>query len=448
MNLTFNESWSYKQFMKFVLPSILTMACVSFYSVVDSFFVANYVSTNAMASVNIVLPYTNLVWGIAVMLATGSSAIVGMKMGEKKYHEANQKFSFMTCFLLVLSSIMALICLFFIDEIVYLLGTSDLLFNDAKVYIFFLIVTSPILMIKLYFEYYVRLDGKPQLALWMSLVGLILNIIFDYVSVVHMNLGVLGASVSTALSIAISSLIGLYYFTLGKSHLKFCRFKLDMPYIIRSMFNGLGEMLTEMSSGIVVILFNISMMNQAGENGVAAIGVIMNIYYFFISIYMGISSGMQPVLSYNYGARNKKKMKEMLRQCFVATLVASILVFVIAQMCGNLIIEWYVSGSQNVIGLAEHGNRLFSFCYLFIGFNILVSGIYTSIGKGKVAALISLSRCVLFVLVVLKFLPDVIGIDGIWLAIPISELTTIALSTFFLYEFKKNYFDLIIEENL
>ncbi|MEF9920910.1 MAG: MATE family efflux transporter, partial [Erysipelotrichaceae bacterium] len=214
------------------------------------------------------------------------------------------------------------------------------------------------------------------------------------------------------------------------------------------MFNGLGEMLTEMSSGIVVILFNISMMNQAGENGVAAIGVIMNIYYFFISIYMGISSGMQPVLSYNYGARNKKKMKEMLRQCFVATLVASILVFVIAQMCGNLIIEWYVSGSQNVIGLAEHGNRLFSFCYLFIGFNILVSGIYTSIGKGKVAALISLSRCVLFVLVVLKFLPDVIGIDGIWLAIPISELTTIALSTFFLYEFKKNYFDLIIEENL
>ncbi|MEG2908746.1 MAG: MATE family efflux transporter, partial [Erysipelotrichaceae bacterium] len=156
MNLTFNESWSYKQFMKFVLPSILTMACVSFYSVVDSFFVANYVSTNAMASVNIVLPYTNLVWGIAVMLATGSSAIVGMKMGEKKYHEANQKFSFMTCFLLVLSSIMALICLFFIDEIVYLLGTSDLLFNDAKVYIFFLIVTSPILMIKLYFEYYVR----------------------------------------------------------------------------------------------------------------------------------------------------------------------------------------------------------------------------------------------------------------------------------------------------
>ncbi|MEG2909827.1 MAG: MATE family efflux transporter [Erysipelotrichaceae bacterium] len=440
----FSESWSYQRFIKFVIPSILTMACVSFYSVVDSFFVANYVSTNAMASVNIVLPYTNLVWGIAVMLATGSSAIVGMKMGEKKQKEANQKFSLMTFFLLIFASLLAMICLFFIDEIVYLLGTSDVLFADAKIYIFFLIVTSPILMIKLYFEYYVRLDGKPQLALLMSVVGLILNIIFDYVSVVHMNLGVLGASLSTALSIAVSSIVGFYYFTFGKSHLKFAKFKIDFVFILRSMLNGLGEMLTEMSSGIVVILFNISIMMQAGEDGVAAMGVIMNIYYFFISIYMGISSGMQPVLSYNYGAVNKKKMKEMLKQCFVSILVASGLVFIISQLLGNLIIEWYVSGNQHVIALAEHGNRLFSFCYLFIGFNILVSGIYTAIGKGKVAALISLSRCVLFVMIVLKFLPDIIGIDGIWLAIPISELATILLSLFFLVEFKKNYFDSLL----
>lgn len=422
------------------MPSIITMVCVSFYSVVDSFFVAKFVSTNAMASVNIVLPYTNLVWGIAVMLATGSCAIVGMKLGEKKHREANEKFSLMSAFLLVFSVVLALLCVLFIDDIVRLLGASKLLFQDAKLYIFFLIITSPILMFKLYFEYYVRLDGKPQIALWTSVIGLILNIIFDYISVVHMHLGVLGASISTALSIFISMLIGLYYFTLGSSQLKFCRFRIDLHYIWKSMFNGLGEMLTEMSSGIVTVLFNLAVMKLAKEDGVAAMGVIMNIYYFFISVYMGISSGVQPVLSFNFGARNKTKIKEILKQSFVATAVSAILVFVCAQLGGDFIISWYVGDSAHVIELAEHGLRIFAFCFLFIGFNILVSGVYTAIGHGKVAALISVSRCVLFVIVALETLPKIIGIDGIWSAIPVSEFVTLGLSAFFFLSFIKNHY--------
>lgn len=441
MNISYSESWTYRRFLKFVFPSILTMACVSFYSVVDSFFVSRFVSTNAMASVNIVLPYTNLVWGIAVMLATGSSAIVGIKLGEKKYKEANQKFSLMTSFLLVFASVGAIACVFFVDEIVYLLGTSELLFADAKLYIIFLIITSPILMIKLYFEYYVRLDGRPHMALWMSVIGLVLNVIFDYISVVHMGLGVLGASISTALSIAISALIGLHYFTLGKSNLKFCKFKVDLQYICRSMFNGLGEMLTEMSSGIVIILFNISILAIANEDGVAAMGVIMNMFYFFISIYMGISSGMQPIISYNYGAKNKFKMGQILKQCFNTTVISSLIVFGAAQLLGPMIIDVYVGDNASVVALANHGLSIFAFGFLFIGINIYVSGIYTALGKGKVAAVISLARCVLFVIVALEFLPPLMGIDGIWISIPIAEIVTIFMSGYFFYVFKREYFD-------
>lgn len=435
MNMDYAVKWSYGKFFKFVFPSILTMICISFYSVVDSFFVAKFVSTNAMASVNIVLPYTNLVWGLAVMLAAGSSAIVGIRLGEKKHEEANRLFSFMAFFMLCVSVILAVICLIFMDDIVRLLGASELLFDDARLYIFVLIITSPILMFKLFFEYYVRLDGKPKVALIMSFMGLALNVILDYVMVESLGWGVMGASIATATSIFISMLIGIYYFTKGSSHLKFTKFKKDFVFIWHSIVNGSSEMLTEMSSGIVTILFNYSIMKYAAEDGVAAMGVIMNIYYFFISIYMGITSGSQPVISYNYGGKNTTKMKEIMRYSILSIGVSSVLVFLCAQIFGHGIISWYVGDSPHVIALADHGLKIFAFCFLFIGVNLFVSNLYTAISHGKVAALISISRTILFVLAALAILPRFIGIDGIWSAIPLSELVTLLMSGYFMIQF-------------
>lgn len=315
-----NVKQSFSDFILYIFPSVVTMVLVSFYSAIDSWFLAQYVSTNAMAAINIVLPYSNLIWGLAVMFTCGSCALVGIKLGEGKRSLANTYFTSMFWFLTGFTAIFAIVAYFNMDRIIYSLGSTALLFEDCKTYLKYMILGTPILAVKLFLEYYIRLDGRPAYSLVMSLTGFILNIVLDYYTIVVLGWGVFGASISTITSIAISTLMGLVYFKLYETNLKFTKFHWNKWYFIKSSFNGAGEMLTELSSGIVTIFFNIAIIKFAGEDGVAAMAVNINIFYFLISIYLGIATGAQPVISYAYGAQNKKRLGEIIDHCKKAIL--------------------------------------------------------------------------------------------------------------------------------
>lgn len=440
MHTKFNVKQSFMDFIIYICPSIITMVLVSFYSAIDSWFLAQYVSTNAMAAISIVLPYSNLIWGLAVMFTCGSCALVGIKLGEGKRDIANTYFTSIFWFLTVFTTIFAVIAFLNIEKIIYALGATTILFEDCYIYLKYMVLGTPILAIKLFLEYYIRLDGKPIYSLAMSLTGFLLNIILDYYTIVILGWGVFGASLSTIISIAISALMGIFYFRFYKTNLKFTNFKWNGEFFLKSSFNGAGEMLTELSSGIVTIFFNIAIIKFAGENGVAAMAVNINIFYFLISIYLGIATGAQPAISYSYGAQNKLRLSEIISHCKKAILIGSLLVFTIARFYGSNIISWYIGDNQQVIVLASQGLKLFSYCFIFLGFNIFIAGFYTAIGNGLVAGIISLLRSLVFVLVALYTLPSLMGINGIWLSIPLAELATMAISIAFYLVFVNNYF--------
>lgn len=436
MNSNFTKHQTYLQFIKYILPSVIAMVFLSFYTTIDGFFVSRFVGSDALASINIIIPITCIIFGIAVMLATGSGALVSIKLGEGKKDDANKLFSFITLTLLVISLILTFIGIVFLKPILSLLGATEVLMPYALKYAFITILMTIPMMFKLYFEYYARIDGKPKLSLLMSSVGLILNIILDYIFIVTLNLGILGAAFGTFLSITISAFIGLFHFLGNNSLLSFKKPNIYLKDLWNSCFNGSSEMFTEFSTGITTFLFNISILKFHGENGIAAMSIITYIYYFFIAMFFGISVGVSPIISYNFGAKNKNKIKESLNYSFVTIAWSSIFIFLVSFFFGKYIILFFTN-DLNVYNIAYSGLKLFSFGFLIIGINIFMSNLFTSIGNGKISAIISISRSLVFVSICIILLPYVIGVNGIWLAIPIAEAITIIVSLAYYFKYKQ-----------
>ena len=432
MEEVFAKKQNYKEFLRYVFPSIITMIFLSFYTTIDGFFVSRYVNSDALASINIIIPITCVVFGIAVMLATGSGALVGIKLGEKNIKGANELFSFVTVVLISIGVVLTILGVIFLDPILRFLGTTDILYPYAKSYgIVTVLMTIP-MMLKLYFEYYARVDGSPKVSLLMSSLGLVLNIVFDFLFIVVFDMGILGAGLGTYIAITISGIIGIIYFKGNNSNLEFTNPKANFKELFNSCYNGSSEMFTELSTGITTFLFNKSILTFSGENGVAAMSIIIYIYYFFIAVYFGIAVGIGPMISYNFGAKNKEKIKESLKHSFVTIGWSSIVIFLISIIGGKYIISIFTNDLE-VYTIATSGIKLFSYGFLIIGTNIFMSGYFTAIGNGQVSAIISILRSLVFVVATITVLPKFIGLNGIWLAIPIAELLTIFFSVTFYF---------------
>ena len=424
----FETKMTYFQFLRYLVPSVLTMIFLSFYTTIDGFFVSKYAGSDALAGINIVIPITCIIFGVSVMLATGAGAIIGEKLGRKKEQEANEIFSFISIVLLVFSIIFTFVGIIFLKEICIFLGSSTRLLKHVLPYAFVIFLGTIPMSFKLFFEYLVRTDGRSNIGMLMSLTGLILNVVLDYIFVALFDMGTLGAAWGTFLSITVSMLIGLGYF-LKYSHIKFCKPRLNWTVLFKSCTNGSSEMLTEMSTGITTFLFNLIIMKFFGEDGIAAVTIIMYIYYFFISFYMGIAVAIAPVVSYNVGSRNHTKIKETTRYSFITIALSSVLILAVSLLCGKQIIHLFVDGG-NVFTLTWDGLKLFSPVFLFIGLNVFLSGYFTALGNGVISALISSLRSLILVVVFILILPNIIGVSGVWITMPLAEATTIFIAIY------------------
>lgn len=430
---------TYTRFLRYLVPSILTMIFLSFYTTIDGFFVSQYAGSDALAGINIVIPVTCVIFGIAVMLATGSGAIIGEKMGQKKNHEANGIFTFISIALLIFGIIFTIVGITFLEQICIFLGSSDRLLEHVKPYALVIFLGTVPMSFKLFFEYLVRTDGRSNVGMLMSLTGLILNVILDYIFVAVMGMGTLGAAWGTFLSITVSMLIGLVYF-LRFSHISFCMPRVNWVVLLKSCTNGSSEMLTEMSTGITTFLFNLIVMRYYGEDGVAAVTIIMYIYYFFISIYMGIAVATAPVVSYNAGSGNHEKIKETIRYSFITIAVSSVLVLTISLLYGKNIINLFVD-SGHVFTLTWEGLKLFSPVFLFIGLNVFLSGYFTALGNGFISALISSLRSLILVVIFILILPQVMGVSGVWVTMPLAEAVTIFIAVYLYRKYGKRFME-------
>ena len=422
----FSRPMSYGQYLKSLLPSVLTMIFLSFYTTIDGFFVSRYAGSDALAGINIVIPITCVTFGVAVMLATGAGAIIGEHLGRGEMEQANRIFSFMCLVLLAFSVAFTALGVAFLRPIAVLLGSSERLMPHVLPYALVVFLGTVPMAFKLFFEYLVRSDGNSKVGLAMSVAGLVLNVGLDYLFVGVFGLGTLGAAWGTTLSITASALIGLVYF-LRFGNIRFARPKADAKVLLKSCTNGSSEMFTEFSTGITTLLFNLMVMKYFGEDGVAAVTIIMYIYYFFISFYMGIAVAVAPVVSYNVGAQNPDKIREMLRYSFRTIAVTAALILAASLLGGQAIIHLFVQ-SGNVFDITWQALRLFSPVFVFIGFNVFLSGYFTALGNGLTSAVISLLRSLVLVVVFIAVLPLLLEENGIWLTKPFSEAATVLVA--------------------
>ena len=443
MEVNFSKKFTFPEFLKFIAPAIISMMFLSFYTIIDGIFVATLVGSDALASINIILPIINIIFGIAIMMGTGGSAIVAIKLGENKEKEANQAFTLVSIASLIMGGILATLGVIFIKEIALALGATDTILPYSISFGRIIILFTPIFIIKTVLEFFIRTDGNFNFSLMLSIVSGVINIIFDYILIKVLNMGIAGAAWATGLGVLVSTILALYYFLSSKSKLKFktpkLNFKLNFRLLIDAMVNGFGEMVTELSTGITTVLFNMLALKYAGENGLASLTIILYADFLMVSVYLGLVAGISPIISYNYGSENHSKLKEIYRYSKAFILTSSLLIFAVSIIFAPTIVGIFVPPNSAVFNIALNGLKIFSIAFLFVGVNIFASGLFTALSNGKPAAILALCRSFVFILLGAITLPKLFELNGVWLTVPLAEALTILISAIFIKKYRKLY---------
>ena len=439
MNYSLAKKFTFGSLMMFALPTTIMMIFTSLYTIIDGVFVSRFVGTNALSSINIVYPAINIVLGIAVMFSTGSCAIVAKKMGEGKAKEARAAFTSIIYLNIIVGAVTAVLGNLFAAPIVRLLGASDLLMSDCITYMRWQMAFAPALMLQILFQMYFITEGRPGLGLFLTILAGLSNAVLDYILIVPLKLGVAGAAIATVTGYMIPAVFGLIYFAVSRKALWLVKPRLSAAELKETLINGSSEMVTNLSSGIITFLFNLLMMHYAGEDGVAAITIIQYSQFLLNALYMGFSQGVSPVISYNYGSRNTKQLKQVFKTSLLFTLATSAATFLLAQLGGSIVVGIFAEPGSPVYGLARHGFTIFAFSFLFSGFTIFASALFTALSDGRISAVISFVRTFGLIITSLMVLPFLIGVDGVWLAIPIAELGGLLLSIHYMRKYRSTY---------
>lgn len=426
--------------IKFALPSTIMLIFVSMYQMVDGVFVANLVGETALSALNIVYPVLSITIAISIMLATGGSAIIAKNMGEKKLQEAKENFSLIILTGFLFGVTFLIFGLVFLEKIIYLLGATEKLYPYCYNYLGILTITAPLAVFQLLFQTFFVTAGKPHIGLALTVIGGCVNIVFDYVFIAVFHMGVAGAAVATSMGYAIPAFAGLLYFTFNrKGTLHFVKPVFRKRVLFYSCTNGASEMVNNIAISVTTFLFNILMLKYAGEEGVAAITVVLYAQFLMTSAFIGFSGGVAPIISYNYGEQNERQLKNVFRISIRVTLLTSVSVFAIAEIFSTGVIRVFAASDSAVFQIAKHGFTLFSISFLFTGMNIFSSAMFTAFSDGKVSAIISFLRTFVFLVASLAVLPVVMGLDGVWIAVPVAEGLALIVSLYYLVSRRKIY---------
>ena len=300
------------------------------------------------------------------------------------------------------------------------------------------IVGLSAVLLQLFFEYFIRLDGKPMWAFFITLASGLTNVILDYLLIVEFGMGIKGAGIASSAGILVAVILGFLYFCFKSVHLKPGWPVLDFRFLGRILVNGSSEMATELSSGVKILVFNLIIIQYAGESGVAAIAILMNLYFLLSSFHIGLIMGVAPVFSYNFGARNFSKIRQLVYQALTASIMASLLVFAFAWFQGYHLVSLFTDDAH-VFALTTRGLKIFGFTFLVNGITILASGFFTAVGNGKISALISCLNSFVLTLGFVGLLPRFFGLNGVWMSIPLAEIIAMGLSVIFFMKYRRVY---------
>lgn len=435
-----SDHFTIPRLLRFVFPSIIMMIFTSIYGVVDGFFVSNYVGKTPFAAVNLIMPLLMAIGSIGFMLGTGGSALVAKTCGEGDSERANRYFSMTIYTALLLGTILAAISFCLIRPIARLMGADGAMLEYCVLYARILVCTLPLFMLQNMFQSFFITAEKPKLGLYVILAAGISNIVLDFLFIAVFRWGLAGAAIATSIGELTGGLVPILYFSRpNTSRLKLVRTKLEWRPIWRSCSNGSSEMMTNLSMSLVNTLYNLQLMRFAGEDGVAAYGVIMYVNFIFVAIYMGYSIGSAPIVGYHYGAKHQEELRGLLRRSLWILGIGAVLLTVAGELFSSPLSKIFVSYDDALFAMTRHGFRLYSLSYLLCGFNIFGSAFFTALNNGMVSAVISFSRTLVFQIVCVLVLPIFLELNGIWISILVAEFLGILVTASLLIANRKKY---------
>lgn len=440
MRIQLSDHFTYKRLLTFVISPILMMVCTSLYSIVDGFFVSNYVGKTPFAAVNLIMPVCMGLGTVGTMIGTGGSAIVSQALGEGKRQQANRYFSMLVYFAIILSIVLSVIGIAFARPIAGMLGAENELLENCVVYSRILFITLTAFILQNIFQSFFITAEKPSLSLKISIIAGVTNVVLDFLFIVIFHWGIAGAAMATGIGQIVAGIIPVIYFARkNDSLLQLTKTKVERKILGKAFINGSSEMITNLSTSLVNILYNFQLMKLAGENGVAAYGIIMYVNFIFMAIYFGYSIGSAPIIGYHYGAANHDELKNLFRKSVLLMGGAGIVLTLLAEILTNPLVNIFASYDKELFDLTCHGFRLYSLAFIVMGINVWGSSFFTALGNGGISAAISFLRTLVFQISVVLILPLFLDIDGIWLAIVAAEFLALIVTVICFITQKNRY---------
>ncbi len=442
MRIQLSDHFTYGKLIRFTVPSIAMMIFTSIYGIVDGFFVSNFAGKTPFSAVNLIIPFLMIVATVGFMFGTGGTAIVARTLGEGDREKANKYFSLFVYVAFVLAVIFAILGIVFIRPVSALLGAEGELLENCVVYARVILVALPFYVLQLLFQSFFVAAEKPQLGLAVTVSAGVTNMALDAVLVVLLPQAykLTGAAIATAMSQFVGGVIPLFYFfRKNSSILRLGKTAFDGKAILKACTNGSSEFMSNVSMSVVGMLYNIQLLKYAGENGVAAYGVMMYVSMIFSGAFIGYSIGVAPVVSYHNGARNGQESKGLLRKSLTMVGVFGVAMVVAAELSALPLAKIFVGYDMELMALTVSGFRVFALSFVFMGFAIFSSGFFTALNDGLTSALISFLRTLVFQVAAVLLLPLIWEIDGVWISIVVAEVMAAVISAVFLVVKRKKY---------
>ncbi|MCD7888565.1 MAG: MATE family efflux transporter [Oscillospiraceae bacterium] len=440
MAIQLSDRFNFRRLLRFTLPSIIMMIFTSIYGVVDGFFVSNFAGKTPFTAINLIMPFLMVLGALGFMMGTGGSAIIAKTMGEGDKAKANSLFSLFIYISVLAGIVVAAIGIAVLRPVAILLGAEGEILENCVIHGRIILMALPAYMLQYEFQSLFVTAEKPNLGLIVTIAAGCTNIVLDAVMVGALSLGLVGAAVATAMSQCVGGLVPIIYFALpNKSLLRLGKTKFDGRSLLKACTNGSSELMSNIAMSTVSMLYNYQLLQYAGNDGVAAYGVLMYVNMIFIAVFIGYSVGSAPIVSYHYGAGNKDELKGLLRKSVTIILCFSVSMLVCAELLAKPLSMLFVGYDEGLLELTLGGFRIYSFSFLFAGFAIYGSSFFTALNNGVISAIISFLRTLVFQIAAVLTFPLIWGIDGIWFSLVAAEIMAVATTSVFIFAKRKKY---------
>lgn len=440
MKISLSDHFNVKKLLRFTLPSIIMMIVSSIYGVVDGFFVSNFVGKTPFAAVNFIMPFLMILGTVGFMFGTGGSALAAKTFGEGDKERANRIFSLLIYVSMILGVTIAALGIAFIRPVAYMLGARGEMLENCIIYSRVVLVGLPAFILQMEFQSFFVTAEKPSLGLYVTVGAGVTNMVLDFLFVGIFSFGLVGAAAATAISQMVGGFLPLLYFARkNTSILKLGKTHFDGKALLKTCTNGSSEFMSNISMSLVGMLYNIQLLSYAGEDGVAAYGVLMYVSMIFCGVFIGYSIGSAPIIGFHYGAGNHGELKGLLKRSVGIIAVLSVLMVGLSFLLSSPLSSLFVGYDEELLEITKHGFNIFSLSFLFMGMAIFGSGFFTALNDGLTSAAISFLRTLVFQIAAVLIFPLLWGIDGIWWSIVAAELAAVAVFVIFLFAKKNKY---------